>query len=536
MSQSQFGSTVGQSLSPVRCPAPPDQLEQGWKTEKDPDVAPIPHRFRPRLEPGVQLDTSVEQSPLGLFKHFFSADSIRTLSANTNKLAERNIAAGKRYKWTTINPAEMFKFIGLVLYMGVLKLPAVNDYWKRKNIFSVNFPNTVMTRDRFRAISWNIHMSDPEEDVVNDRKKQSQPDEYDTLFRLKPLMTEIKAACQSAYHPKKQLSIDERMVATKARTGMTQYMKAKPTKWGIKLFVLADSSNGYTCDFNIYTGKSRLASGLGLSFDSVVALMRPSFLGSGYHLYCDNFYTSPKLFRHLLSLNFGACGTIREGRKEAPKTKINQLTKKSPRGTLRWIREENLVFTKWMDNREVAMCSSVHVAYDGDTVKRKQKKMDGSWEETNIPVPKPIVDYNMYMGGVDLSDQLIQYYSVHHTTRRWYRTMFFHFIDIAVTNGFIMYREIQKLRNTPANQLITHKAYVEQLVAELCGVTVGAVPVQRRTGHTPVPISKPVGRLRCEKCKTDGLPRKDTSWKCNECDVPLCLQPERNCFHMWHNM
>ncbi|XP_073719193.1 uncharacterized protein [Misgurnus anguillicaudatus] len=139
VSQSQFGSTVGQSLSPVSCPAPPDQLEQGWKTEKDPDVAPIPHRFCPRLEPGVQLDTSVEQSPLGLFKHFFSADSIRTLSANTNKLAERNIAAGKRYKWTTINPAEMFKFIGLVLYMGVLKLPAVSDYWKRKKHFFCEF-------------------------------------------------------------------------------------------------------------------------------------------------------------------------------------------------------------------------------------------------------------------------------------------------------------------------------------------------------------------------------------------------------------
>jgi len=88
-------------------------------------------------------------------------------------------------------------------------------------------------------------MSDPEEDV-NDIKKHTQPDEYDTLFRLQPLMTEIKAACQSAYHPRKQLSIDQKMVATKARTGMIQYMKVKPTKWEIKLFVLADSSNGYT--------------------------------------------------------------------------------------------------------------------------------------------------------------------------------------------------------------------------------------------------------------------------------------------------
>jgi len=66
-------------------------------------------------------------------------------------------------------------------------------------------------------------------------------------------------------------------------------MKAKPIKWGIKLFLLADPSNGYTCDFNIYTCKSRLVSGLGLSFDSVVELMRPSFLGRVYHLYCDHF-------------------------------------------------------------------------------------------------------------------------------------------------------------------------------------------------------------------------------------------------------
>jgi len=120
VSKSQFGSPVGhgQSLSPVRCPVQPDQPKQASKSEKDPDVAPTPQMFCPRLESGVQLDTSVEQS-------LFSVDSIRTLCANTNKVAQTNIAAG-------INPAEIFKFIELVLYMGskarVLKLPAVNNY------------------------------------------------------------------------------------------------------------------------------------------------------------------------------------------------------------------------------------------------------------------------------------------------------------------------------------------------------------------------------------------------------------------------
>ncbi len=84
------------------------------------------------------------------------------------------------------------------------------------------------------------------------------------------------------------------MVATKARISLKQYIKNKPTKWGIKLFVLCDS-NGYTVDFNIYTGKSRVVSGKGLSFDAVMSLVRKEFFGSGYHIYCDNLYTSPVL-------------------------------------------------------------------------------------------------------------------------------------------------------------------------------------------------------------------------------------------------
>lgn len=49
------------------------------------------------------------------------------------------------------------------------------------------------------------------------------------------------------------------MVATKAQIKMKQYMKDKPTKWGLKFFVLADV-NGYTVDYKLYTGKTNAAS------------------------------------------------------------------------------------------------------------------------------------------------------------------------------------------------------------------------------------------------------------------------------------
>ena len=56
------------------------------------------------------------------------------------------------------------------------------------------------------------------------------------------------------------------------RSGIQQYLKDKPTKWGIKLWVLADSANGYTVDFNIYIGRdaAREISKFGLGYDVVM--------------------------------------------------------------------------------------------------------------------------------------------------------------------------------------------------------------------------------------------------------------------------
>jgi len=52
------------------------------------------------------------------------------------------------------------------------------------------------------------------------------------------------------------VSIDEAMIPFKGRLRFKQYMKDKPTKWGIKVFVLADATNGYVSRLLVYTGKN----------------------------------------------------------------------------------------------------------------------------------------------------------------------------------------------------------------------------------------------------------------------------------------
>nr|XP_055042852.1 piggyBac transposable element-derived protein 4-like [Misgurnus anguillicaudatus] len=365
-----------------------------WKTETDIDVVPHTLRFFPAREPGPQLSPADAHTPLSLFKMFFPEDAVSTLCHNTNAQAARAKAKGSKYKWKDVSVTEMYRYIGLLFYMAMVKLISIRDYWRQDDVFSVPFPATVMSRERYRTISWNVHMSHPEDDKVNDRKRGTA--EHDRLFRVKPLMDTICQACINLYHPKRNLAVDERMVACKANTGMTQYMKAKPTKWGFKLFVLADSSNGYTVDFSVYTGKNNFPTGHGLSYDAVTSLLDCKTLGSGYHVYMDNFYTSPKLLTDMFAMKFGACGTYRDFRKECPRDATNALSKQSPRGSIRWIRNGPLLFVKWMDTREVSVCSTIHPAYTEETVQRRVKSQD-AWSTKTFPCPAPVTAYNQHI-------------------------------------------------------------------------------------------------------------------------------------------
>ncbi len=161
--------------------------------------------------------------------------------------------------------------------MGLLKCFSLTDYWKKSNLYSLPYPARIMTGKKFFSMCAGLHISDPKVDAENDKKRGTP--EYDRLCKIKPLYQDIRDACRASFHPAQNISIDERMVASKAKNGLKQYMKNKPTKWGYKLFVLADSLCGYTWDFFIYQGKANLEDSKGISYDSVMILANERLLG-----------------------------------------------------------------------------------------------------------------------------------------------------------------------------------------------------------------------------------------------------------------
>ncbi|XP_065845593.1 piggyBac transposable element-derived protein 4-like [Oscarella lobularis] len=139
--------------------------------------------------------------------------------------------------------------------MGYMRFPRIQDYWQKAiPILSCHFSD-VMTLTRFWQILRFFHVCDPASELPNGHPR------YDKLQKVRPLVNLFEAAFKSEYNCKREITIDEAMIPYKGRIGYKQYMKDKPTKWGIKVFILAESSPGYIYKFEIYTGKRRLLLG-----------------------------------------------------------------------------------------------------------------------------------------------------------------------------------------------------------------------------------------------------------------------------------
>ena len=98
------------------------------------------------------------------------------------------------------------------------------------------------------------------------------------------------------------------------------------------------------------------------------------------------------------------------------------------------------VYCVWKDTKCVCVMSSKHPGHSSSTVIRNLKDKSGKSCKKEVPIPSMIYNYNRYMNGVDRSDQLIKYYNVLRQTKKYWKTLFFHFIDIAVVNSVIIYK------------------------------------------------------------------------------------------------
>ncbi|XP_072342411.1 piggyBac transposable element-derived protein 4-like isoform X1 [Scyliorhinus torazame] len=517
-----FEDIVTERLASPSASEVEEQQPADWtNATKDISVPP----FTEATGPQHQLPHTA--SPLDYFSLLWPATVYDTIAEETNRYAAQcQERAGKKDSfWIPTDSHEIKAFLAINIMMGIKQLPRISLYWSQDIALRCPWISSTMSRDRFWKMNQYLHLRD------NTGALDKSDPKHDPVFKVRSLMEIVRCHFAQCYRPKCELSVDEGMVAYKGRLYFKQYAPAKPTKWGLKVWMVCEAETGYCLNFNIYTGRRRTLAQNSLGYDVVMDLCHPYF-HRNHHIYFDRFFASPTLMEHLESCGTKSCSTTHLNRKGLPPAARTIKLKKQ--GDVQFFQKGSLLLTIWKDKRQVATLSTNQNA--------KMIACSGTVK------PQSVIEYNKYMGGVDLSDQMRSYYPVGRASKKWWRCVLWYLMNITIVNAWLIFK--RSSHDPPLPSRYDHLNFRTSLAKMLRGDYSAGVSRKGRlslssgtryqvtfcnpNAHNVVKID---GRKKvCRECskhkrKTESGRSVETSFKCEFCEVPLC---RISCFKNYH--
>ena len=211
--------------------------------------------------------------------------------------------------------------------------------------------------------------------------------------------------------------MDEHLCRYRGRCSFKQFIPSKPDRYGLKIYVLADSVNYYPINFEVYCGKQSVSN---KPYDLVMRLC--TVLKSGHIVCGDNYFSSLALSNSLLSqYNINYLGTLRKNRREVPKYMNDNkgLPIFSSRFFLTQEKTNSILSYVTKKTQNVLLLSNIHFSKEIPETAKKYR-------------PTVILDYNKHKGGVDKLDQMLKEFRIYRANRRWPVVLFFDLWDLCL--------------------------------------------------------------------------------------------------------
>ncbi|KAJ3453257.1 hypothetical protein MRS44_017504 [Fusarium solani] len=279
----------------------------------------------------------------------------------------------------------------------------------------------------------------------------------------------IQSVSMQLFRPGSHLAVDECIIRYTGRSDAITTIKGKPDPVGFKIWVIAqmgffiqwlwhikEAEQG-AVGVEISTQKRKVsvkaaerAPDTGDNDDAVnstqavvIGLTR-TLPKSTYHVFVDNLFSSPPLFRNLRKQGYGATGTARTN------SGIHEelVRDKNDDGKV----QKNVNQIAWKDNKLVLFLTTVFTGADDERVIRQRKKPSSKKSEAKpircffgdeavkmINIPTVAAAYNDEMNHVDRGDQLRSYYKYDHRLRRgaWQALAWTFLLDVALVNSYV---------------------------------------------------------------------------------------------------
>ena len=124
-----------------------------------------------------------------------------------------------------------------------------------------------------------------------------------------------------------------------------------------------------------------------------------------------------------------------------------------------------MTYCVWHDTKTVVLASTAYPGHSKETVQRRMKDPATNQSTVmSVPCPDMLIKYNKSMEGVDKSDQFISYHKVTRKTAKYWKTCFYHLIDVAIVNSHILYNWIQSEND---GRVLTENEFHDQFILEI---------------------------------------------------------------------
>jgi hypothetical protein len=543
----------------------------------------IPPRVGTANLAGQKLDPL---DPLALWSRFISPQILQAIAENTNEYEAIQFESTKDHTtkerpWKDVTGADIGAYLGAAMLMGVQPQSRIQDYWSTSSD-KPTFPiQQYITRQRFQQISRYLKINNPNEVVPKQR----------FFNKLEPLLSSFKATSQKLVNLPDTVSIDENLVASRSRTVHLMQIDNKAARKGFKIYTLC--SGHYLYDW-MYTSKAAKVPEAneypphptyGVFTDSermvltmVEALVKTHPSTFRFQVVFDNFFSTTRLFDQLREWNIGAYGTAKKGsRMPLPHILLDSVaTKERDYGEIvnTVVAEGRINCVTFIDQGAVWMMSTVHDTANEPTcwrpiIKRKRASDHLSRQtpagDVELPYPKISFDYNHYMNGSDICQQIWDEYclSDHPHRRNWW-SLFWQIIHGSIGNVLYVYR-LEGFSGRDISHLELQERLGLQLLRDPASVSRKIAATSVAINPRPSKLQRPVHehswvlipRRQCVVCKPhsyrrrgigtktrkalaeaqlsvnllptflqrQGISRKRgkrTTWACLECEVALC--------------
>ena len=222
----------------------PGEGGEDWSSDPTPVVV---EPFQEDTGPTIEIPSD----PTDLFLKFFTPQLIQHITRETNRYAAFCLSpddSGEVPEWST-DEEEMKAYFGFSILMGISPLPDLYDYWSTSEELHTFSIVSRISRKRFIEIQRYLHFTNNADIIPRGEEG------HDRLAKVRPVLESVRTTFRSNYKPHRENSLDKAMVKYDGRSFLKQYVPMKPIRRGFKVWVRADSVNGYICDFAVYTGK-----------------------------------------------------------------------------------------------------------------------------------------------------------------------------------------------------------------------------------------------------------------------------------------